>query len=188
MIAREAAALLPQLRGMSTLSITTARSILDAAWDHSIPQLSANNLSIACSKGCFWCCRPDPLVTAPEMKPINKRLTKGQKSYIRANAATLANPATCRSLPCPLLTRGRCSVYSVRPLVCRAYHSLEPDPGRCDPSKRTEAGEPWPIAQASTPFAVATALQLELRRRNGVPQFEEIHLGLALVTAVVGGD
>ena len=37
-----------------------------------------------------------------------------------------------RELPCPLLQAQKCSVYPVRPLVCRAMHSL--DAGQCQKS------------------------------------------------------
>ena len=31
------------------------------------------------------------------------------------------------SVPCPLLVEGRCSVYEVRPLICRGYNSTNVD-------------------------------------------------------------
>lgn len=44
--------------------------------------------------------------------------------------------------PCPLLTNdGRCSVYPVRPITCRAYISLS-DPWRCDPDYINEEDIP----------------------------------------------
>jgi len=102
---------------------------------------SANPLPhpIACREGCNFCCFNQVEVTPPEallighhvaqkfsqedqdglMKRVNRSLTlkagKSKKKIARLR----------RQLPCPLLLGGRCSIYPVRPLVCRAMHTFK---------------------------------------------------------------
>jgi Fe-S-cluster containining protein len=81
----------------------------------------------ACAAGCFFCCYLPVDVLAPEAFRIAAHL---RHTRAPAELATLA----CRLAsqrqqglgvhPCVFLADGRCSIYGVRPLVCRAYHSL----------------------------------------------------------------
>lgn len=41
-------------------------------------------------------------------------------------------------VPCPFLKKGRCGVYEVRPMACRAHHSLDDTPAQCDLSIPSE--------------------------------------------------
>jgi Fe-S-cluster containining protein len=101
---------------------------------------SGNHLPhpIACRAGCNFCCFNQVEVTAPEallighhvaqnfsqedqdglMKRVTRSLTlKAGKS--KKKIARLRH-----KLPCSLLQDGKCSVYGVRPLVCRAMHAF----------------------------------------------------------------
>jgi hypothetical protein len=97
-----------------------------------------NGTEPACRIGCFWCCylrvkvtplevwcifdffrsRPRPR----ELSELRQRLAaadetrRGMDGYQRVGAKTA----------CPLLVNGKCSVYPVRPIACRVYHSLNP--------------------------------------------------------------
>ena len=93
----------------------------------------------ACKAGCHYCCFYQVWLTPPEafligrhideaysgeakqalMKRIEKtlRLTSGKSAEERAR--------TWHQTPCLFLSEGRCSVYHVRPLVCRAVHALD---------------------------------------------------------------
>lgn len=101
---------------------------------------SANHLPhpIACREGCSFCCFNQVEVTPPEalrighyvgqnfsqedkdglMKRVNRSLSlkagKSKKKIARLR----------RQFPCPLLMDGKCSIYPVRPLVCRAMHTF----------------------------------------------------------------
>lgn len=89
-----------------------------------------------CKTGCFWCCymqvRATPLEVLCIVDFLHSRLrprglselqqrlaamdetTRGMDSYQRA----------CAKMICPLLVGGKCTVYPVRPIACRVYHSL----------------------------------------------------------------
>ena len=91
---------------------------------------------LECGEGCWYCCsKPGVLISFPELVRI---LAHVQSSFDAADLGTLRNAArqyaaalhgrsfdaaTAASVPCPLLVNGRCSVYEVRPLVCRGYNS-----------------------------------------------------------------
>jgi Fe-S-cluster containining protein len=93
-----------------------------------------------CREGCSYCCqKPGVLVTIPEILRIldTVRATCDDDAMLelrqRANAYAGAidghdfNESTNASVPCPLLEDGRCTVYAVRPLVCRGYNSTRVD-------------------------------------------------------------
>lgn len=96
---------------------------------------------LACAKGCAFCCYMRVEVVAPEAFLIadylRKRLRQDQISEVRSIAAKnwgrlapLSFAARQKiSMPCPLLQNGCCSVYPVRPMACRTYHST--DVGKC---------------------------------------------------------
>jgi hypothetical protein len=93
----------------------------------------------ACQPGCDFCCYNQVELTAPEalllgsflatrFPPDTLRLLLARAAELWGRRAdkTKEELAALRSeFPCPLLTDGRCSVYEVRPLMCRAMHSLE---------------------------------------------------------------
>jgi len=89
-----------------------------------------------CEKGCFWCCYLRVKITPPEGMVIADFLEDHLKSEalsrIRVRLAKTAkitqgmnaNQRLGAKILCPLLTDGVCTVYPVRPLACRVYHSL----------------------------------------------------------------
>jgi uncharacterized protein len=92
--------------------------------------------TIACREGCSYCCRkPGVLVTLPEVIRIVALLREtrdahgldGLQARVAGYVAQLQgrhfNDPTADSVPCPLLVDDRCSVYDVRPLVCRGFNS-----------------------------------------------------------------
>jgi hypothetical protein len=95
----------------------------------------------ACQPGCDFCCHNQVELTSPEamhlgrfladrLSPANLRLFLGrlEKSLVRRAGKTKHQLAAIRAkLPCPLLEDGCCLGYEVRPLMCRAMHSLEVD-------------------------------------------------------------
>ena len=114
--------------------------------DHLIQRLEAENPlphPIACQAGCDFCCFNQVQLTPPEAlligHYIEQNFTPDEKDLLLAKVArTLALTAgksktaiakMRAELPCPLLRDHRCSVYPVRPLMCRAMHALEAE--RC---------------------------------------------------------
>jgi len=101
---------------------------------------------LACSEGCDHCCFNQVELTPPEALGIGHFVERyycqeeraGLLARIRialdgkAGKSPREIAKIRRELPCPLLQAARCSVYPVRPLVCRAMHSL--DAGQCQSS------------------------------------------------------
>jgi Fe-S-cluster containining protein len=110
---------------------------------------------LECHNGCSYCCRkPGVLITVPELLRIlftvELRFDADAKSAVADRARRYASQiegrsfdeSTNESVPCPLLVDGRCSVYDVRPLVCRGYNSTSMDACR---AAHADAGVLVPI-------------------------------------------
>jgi Fe-S-cluster containining protein len=94
---------------------------------------------VACQEECDACCYNRVEVTPPEaliiahhiagnFSPAEKEVVLANlaQNLVRTRGKSPAAVAGMRAeLPCPLLRDRRCSVYPVRPLVCRAMHSLD---------------------------------------------------------------
>jgi Fe-S-cluster containining protein len=88
---------------------------------------------IACARGCSYCCYGFVAVIGPEAFRLADAVRAGLSAPIDVATARAAAALTRgispddrvgRKLPCPLLHDGACSVYAVRPLVCRQATSL----------------------------------------------------------------
>ena len=94
---------------------------------------------IVCGPGCAHCCLNQVELTPPEALLLGhyvaEHFSATEQEELRARATgNLARKAgkdkrqigaLRRELPCPLLRQEECSVYPVRPLLCRAMHSLD---------------------------------------------------------------
>ena len=94
---------------------------------------------VACREECDACCHNRVELTPPEALLIGHHIagnfSEAEKETVLAAVArnlaltagkSKAGIAAMRSkLPCPLLRRQNCSVYPVRPLMCRAMHALD---------------------------------------------------------------
>jgi Fe-S-cluster containining protein len=87
----------------------------------------------ACAPGCFFCCYLPVDVLAPEAFRIAAHL---QQTHSPGELAELVYQLGAHSQqafgtrPCVFLAQGRCSIYEVRPMVCRGYNSLSKE--RCE--------------------------------------------------------
>jgi Fe-S-cluster containining protein len=92
--------------------------------------------SLDCKEGCSYCCRkPGVLVSVPEfiriLDHIRTAFSANDMSALNQRARGYAAQMRGRhfddfvddSVPCPFLDQERCSVYAIRPLVCRGYNS-----------------------------------------------------------------
>jgi Fe-S-cluster containining protein len=115
--------------------------------EHLVRRLEAENplpQPLACQEGCDACCHNLVELTPPEAlligHHINRYFSQVEKELVLAQMAKnltiaagktkAAIAAVRRDLPCPLLRGRRCSVYPIRPLVCRAMHALSRE--RCE--------------------------------------------------------
>jgi Fe-S-cluster containining protein len=95
--------------------------------------------AIVCQAGCHFCCFNQVEVTPVEVLAIGdyveRRFSPAAKAALireLERAISLKSGKTKvqiarlrRELRCPFLREGCCAVYEVRPLVCRAIHSLD---------------------------------------------------------------
>jgi hypothetical protein len=65
------------------------------------------------------------------------RLRERARGYVEQLDGRNFNQLVDDRIPCPLLVDGRCSVYAVRPLVCRGYNSTSADACRVAQSDAT---------------------------------------------------
>ena len=93
----------------------------------------------ACRPGCNFCCYNQVELTAPEAllmghflaerldsAGLQLLLARVEKSCRQRAGKTKRQLADRRvEFPCPLLEAGHCLAYEVRPLMCRAMHSLQ---------------------------------------------------------------
>lgn len=125
-------------------------------------------LPLACTAGCAHCCHSTVHASAAEILRIAGWLkanrSEEELANLRARAEDAAtkiaplglSPRVAAKIPCPLLdgATSACTVYDVRPIACRAYHS-----GDVEPCKRAlERGEANPVLPIDPPlFHVAHA-------------------------------
>jgi uncharacterized protein len=87
----------------------------------------------ACAPGCDFCCYLPVDVLAPEAFRIAAHL---EQTCSPEALATLVYRLGAQGQhdfgirPCVFLANGRCSIYEVRPMVCRGYNSLSKE--RCE--------------------------------------------------------
>jgi Fe-S-cluster containining protein len=110
-----------------TITLVDARSQADGLMIALEGRARRHGLPLSCGGvGCNGCCRASVPATMPEVDEIVQAMTP------EAWAALEANEDQIRDDPqvafCPLLDpeTGGCSVYEIRPLVCRLYAVCSP--------------------------------------------------------------
>ncbi len=96
--------------------------------------LAQHGAKIECSAGCAACCHQMVEATIPEAILVAMQIggeEDPRRDAILSEAQAYLRDGRQRSLPrpCPLLRENQCSVYEVRPLVCRSV--LSPNARRC---------------------------------------------------------
>jgi hypothetical protein len=82
---------------------------------------------IACREGCDACCYQRVVVTGPEAIVIAARISEtrsGEEVKALTDRLTAQLQKPMRQ-PCPLLYRGRCTVYACRPLRCQGHNGVD---------------------------------------------------------------
>ncbi len=138
----------------------TAHMHLDEAFEKLVRE---SGRTIACRAGCAFCCHLKVDVQAAEAfviaDYIRAKFTPTEVDQVRSRARenwTRIQPMTVdqqesSGLPCPLLREGRCSVYPVRPAMCRVMHSQRVEP--CQDQSSTSV-EPITSVRVATAGAV----------------------------------
>lgn len=90
-----------------------------------------------CAKGCSFCCHMNVAISSYEAELIGKTIGKAPikisikemvKKFEHGDVDRLEYVRT----PCVFLKEGKCSIYTVRPSVCRTHHNLSPFPNICN--------------------------------------------------------
>jgi Fe-S-cluster containining protein len=155
--------------------------------------------SPACQSGCAHCCYQAVGVSAPEVLAIYQHLKSTRSGAELEKVAMRIRSADDRTrgmraserlspeLPCPFLEHESCSIYEVRPLVCRGKNSLDAD--ACekslkDPGARArflegEFAVPCFLEPIRAAHAVTAGLQLALHELHGL-RVEPLELTAAM--------
>jgi Fe-S-cluster containining protein len=151
---------------------------------------------IACTLGCSYCCYGFVSVVAPEAFRLADAVRAGASAPVDAATARAAAALTRgvapddrvgRKLPCPLLNDGACSVYTVRPLVCRQTTSLSL-PGCVEEFEGIDRDGRIPISSVHMAHASnANVVLLGAMLAAGLPT-EAYELGAALEVALADPD
>ncbi|MDY6990885.1 MAG: YkgJ family cysteine cluster protein [Thermodesulfobacteriota bacterium] len=109
--------------------------------------------SVACKEGCCYCCFYQVVLTPLEAlligNHVDEAFSKKDKKALKERISRTLSLTVGKSreeriqvwheTPCIFLERGRCSLYEVRPFVCRAWHSL--NAGHC--KEAFDSRDPW---------------------------------------------
>lgn len=82
--------------------------------------------STPCKKGCSGCCHYTVSISEIEIQYIESKGKLKRRKVILPKG-------DFHGTACPLLKNNECSIYDVRPYVCRRHHSLAPDSRWCAP-------------------------------------------------------
>lgn len=116
-------------------AIESLYQAIDGLNDSIISLAKRQNINVACTKGCQWCCHQAVFANSYEIHYLSvkikenfssKDLSTIQKSCEIKNSAVskLSEEKVLNyKSPCPLLSNGACSIYFARPMACRIYLS-----------------------------------------------------------------
>ncbi len=138
---------------------------VDAAFSAS-PDGEATRRSVACRKGCYFCCHVDVSATIPDAILVAEAIRSGEAGRfipaIRATAERIAglSPAERyrQAVPCPMLEDGACGIHEFRPTACRAY--LATDARKCEASLHSaqSTGVPTPVESLAYPQQLSASI------------------------------
>jgi Fe-S-cluster containining protein len=144
---------------------------VDRGVDQRAAMIDAQGWQLACKRGCNGCCEEPIMVFRPEAARVARWLDRPENGEIRAafragypawrdrqgdtparlSATFAADPARyvdahkaawARRILCAFNVDGACSIYPVRPIVCRLAHAL-------DTSEHCRGGATQPAHRAS---------------------------------------
>jgi Fe-S-cluster containining protein len=107
--------------------------------DATMAQSPTSREALACGRGCNHCCHRPVGTTAPTVLRIAAALREERTDaeFAQALARVVALDKKTHGMPwtladrppfpCAFLVDGACSIYEVRPLVCRAWNSADAD-------------------------------------------------------------
>lgn len=120
---------------------------IDTVVADELAALKADGITPTCGKGCGSCCRHFVVISAPEAEVLAAHVRRTynaeqQQALRKRTKAWHAWDTLLRTgdnsghhdACCPFLIDESCSVYSVRPSICRSHHAISSCPEACLPS------------------------------------------------------
>jgi Fe-S-cluster containining protein len=141
------------------------RDITEFIHRYTVDTLAKSDCKISCKSGCGDCCHQRIIATSEEAKLLKGFLGEDIHSY-RQDFEKLTRldweHASFEEKRCPFLKNSMCSVYAVRPIVCRK-HVVISDPVFCivDESRRKNITIPEISLLISAYFSEYEQLDLE---------------------------
>ena len=177
------------LSGRSGLRASAAAKRANAFFETSLKRNSSHQ-SIACGKGCAFCCYMTVTVTAPEIFHVANVLREQYKDNPQSILARVrsADEKTrnlsvrerqMAKIPCALLEDNACSVYPDRPGVCRGLVSISAR--ACERAYNGQDSQiETPAVWTSLRNAQKQALWAALDARNLPSESYDFHHGLRI--------
>lgn len=121
---------------IASLGITAAFARSQRRHDERLAS-AADAPTLACKAGCSWCCHFSVDVRAVEafriLDYVREHFSPAEQVRLRnefaANSIAVAPlddiERMKRTVKCPFLAEGRCTIYPVRPQTCRNYHATD---------------------------------------------------------------
>lgn len=86
----------------------------------------------ACREGCSHCCHMPTMIYTHEAEQLAAASGRSlAQPPLQRFDRTVESAKSYYGVACPFLISDRCSVYEVRPLICRLHHSLNDNPDDC---------------------------------------------------------
>ena len=172
--------------------VAAIHAAADAAIAEELARLRAEGIVPSCRAGCGTCCSQHIVTNRLEMhalgQHIRRCLTPERLEALRLRVREWnrreeagRDGAEAGIRLCPLLENERCSIYSARPLICRA-HFASTDPAWCRAAVEGEAREGTArlldsVLKAAAPFKRSLAAHVDRElEAAGLPREESITL------------
>lgn len=94
---------------------------------------------VACGKGCSSCCKMNVTISQVEANLIAEKLGIKSKQLTNSKIHPLKEFI---GIPCVFLEDNSCTIYDVRPYVCRNHFWFDTSSYWCDPSRSLEVNMP----------------------------------------------
>lgn len=166
-------------RVIECMDVASATPLMDFFYLNLSQTLSVIDTSrFACGIGCSHCCTSWVAASAPEVLYLLRHLPQDQSRDVRKRLSETmlvteglgAEERQRIKTPCPMLHDNMCSIYAVRPLVCRTLVSY--DRTACERIYNYFTGERVPVSQAYDVLRNVYALALAgALRRAGLPHY-----------------
>ena len=91
---------------------------------------------IACKKGCSACCKMNVSISSVEAEQMALHSQKNINHLKRSIAHDIGHFS---GIACPFLIENACSIYEVRPYMCRAHVSFDTSSYWCEPERAYDA-------------------------------------------------